>query len=194
MSTKYTVNFYKGDYATRQRDANTDKAIAYFEHHFNSPGTTSNYALANVATNGSLKSKAIARAYVERICRTFGTSLANNDFAKDGVSIGGYQNRGNANLASTNMPAVLLEPLFASNPKHADIIRSEEGQRKLAECLVDTIKEFFPQGGLIAFSIGHKYKVSKPKDRGVALAGGGMEADYAEKVLEIAAEKMLGKS
>lgn len=189
----FQPKFYTGEYIDRQRAANKDKAIVYVEQHFNSPGANSNYALANVATNGGATSKAIARAYVERICRTFGTSKANNDFAKDGVSIGGYQQRGNKNLFSTNMPAVLLEPLFASNPKHAEIIRSEDGQRKLATCLVETIKEFFPHGGIVAFSVGHKGKPSKPRDRGVELSGGGAEADYAEKVLKIAAE-MLGKS
>ncbi len=85
------------------------------------------------------------------------------------------------------MPAILLEPLFASNPQHADIIRSDRGQTDLARILVESIQRFFPNGGLIAFSVGHKYKESNPDDRGADLAGGGSEADYAEKVLNKAA-------
>lgn len=180
---KYKIDFYKGNYSLRQKSANADRAAVYVEHHFNGGGASANYALCNVATNASGKSRAVAKSYVDKISRAFSIPVANNDFAKAGVSVGGYQGRGNGNLASTNMPAILLEPLFASNPRHADIIRSETGQITLARCLVETIVEHFPNGGLIAFSVGHKYKTDKPLDRGVPLAGGGTEADYAEKVL-----------
>ena len=81
------------------------------------------------------------------------------------------------------MPAILLEPLFASNPQQADIIRNDSGQTRLARVLVESIQRFFPDGGLIAFSVGHKYKTSNPRDLGAALAGGGWEAEFAEKVL-----------
>ena len=57
----------------------------------------------------------------------------------------------------------------------------------MARILVESIQRFFPDGGLIAFSVGHKYKKSSPNDRGADLAGGGSEADYAEKVLKKAA-------
>lgn len=173
----------KGDYPARQRAANAANAVVYIEHHFNGGSAEASYALANVGTNSGTKSKSIAKDYVDEICAAFGVKPANNDFARDGVSIGGYKGRGNGNLTLTNMPAVLLEPLFATNPKYAEIIRSEDGQRNLALCLVRTIKRHFPNGGTIAFSVGHKYKTSEPSDRGVALAGGGTEADYAEKVL-----------
>lgn len=89
------------------------------------------------------------------------------------------------------MPAILLEPLFASNPRHADIIRSDEGQTRLARILVESIQRFLPDGGLVAFSIGHKGKRSRPNDRGASVLGGGMEADYAEIVLK-KAQTMLG--
>ena len=88
------------------------------------------------------------------------------------------------------MPAILLEPLFASNPRHAEIIRSEVGQKRLARVLVASIQRFFPNGGLIAFSVGHKYKDSSPSDRGDAVVGGGTEADFAEQVL-LKAKAML---
>ena len=41
------------------------------------------------------------------------------------------------------MAAILLEPLFVSNPRHAEIVRSEDGQMRLARVLVDSIKRFF---------------------------------------------------
>lgn len=191
---KFTVKFYKGDYGARQIKANADKAIVYIEHHFNGGSATADYALANIATNGSQKSFSIAKAYVKRISDFFNCPLANNDFATFGVSRGGYMRRGNANLINTNMPAVLLEPLFATNPKRAAEIRTDEGQLKLAVAIAETITEHFPNGGLIAFSVGHKYKTSNPNDRGVQLAGGGSEADYAETVLlkaQMILEKMV---
>jgi hypothetical protein len=78
------------------------------------------------------------------------------------------------------MPAILLEPLFGSTPRHAEIIRSHEGQRKLAQVLVASILCMFPDGGLCGFSVGHKGKTSNPDDRGAAVHGTDlMEADYA---------------
>lgn len=190
IMSKFQTLFVKGDYPARQRQANAANAVLYIEQHFNGGSAEASYALANVGTNSGAKSKSIAKDYVDEICAAFGVKAANNDFATGGVSVGGYKGRGNGNLTLTNMPAVLLEPLFATNPKYAEIIRSEDGQRNLASCLVRTIKRNFPQGGLIAFSVGHKYKTSEPADRGVALAGGGTEADYAEKVL-LKAKEML---
>lgn len=182
--SKYQVKFYKGTYAQRQRAANADKAKIYIEQHFNSVNEKSNYTLANVATNAGAQSKAIAQSYVDRCSEAFGVPKANNDFAKNGVSVGGAGKRGNANLLLTNMPAVLLEPLFVSNPKHAEIVRSEAGRQRLAQILADTIIEFLPVGGLVAFSVGHKYKPApKDKDRGAPVYGGGTEADFAEDVL-----------
>lgn len=184
---KYDVRFYRGDYITRQRRANADKAVVYVEHHFNAGSATASYSLANVGSNAGATSKKMAADYVRRVCQAFGTKPANNDFASGGVSVGGYKGRGDGNLKHTAMPAMLLEPLFVSNLTYADVVRSDEGQSKLATCLVETIKQFFPDGGIVAFSVGHKYRDTKPKDRGADLAGGGAEAEYAEKVLLLAA-------
>ncbi|HRJ90078.1 MAG TPA: N-acetylmuramoyl-L-alanine amidase [Pyrinomonadaceae bacterium] len=196
--SKFQVKFYGTsarplDYGGRQRAANVDSAIAYIEHHFNGGSAKANYCLVNVGTNAGAKSKAMAAAYVGRISNTFGIPRANNDFAKNGVSVGGYKGRGNANLVGTRMPAMLLEPLFATNPTHAAFIKSADGQQKLAAAIATTVRDHFPDGGLVAFSVGHKYKASAPHDRGVAVAGGGTEADYAEKVLQLAA-KLLTES
>lgn len=176
----YTVKFYKGDYAYRQRQANADGAACYVEHHFNSSASQSaSYAVAIVGSNASRKSIKWARTYVKKICGLFNVESGGND----GIMVGGYNGRGNANLKHTSMPAILVEPMFGSNPSQAEIIRSPEGQQKLAEALADSIREHFPDGGLVAFSVGHKYKKSNPNDRGAALRGGGTEADYAEIVL-----------
>jgi hypothetical protein len=46
------------------------------------------------------------------------------------------------------------------------------------------MQRFFQEGGLIGFSVGHKYKISQPDDHRASLYGGGFEADCTEKILE----------
>ena len=180
----YTVKFYKGDYLQRQLAANKDKAIAYVEHHFNSSSSQqANYAVVVVGSNASSTSRNWGRWYAKAVAEQFGTKVGGDG----GILVGGWEGRGDGNVKHTHMPAVLLEPLFASHPQQAEAIRSEAGQAALARILAESIRRFIPGGGLIAFSVGHKYKTSSPNDRGAALAGGGTEADHAEKVLEKAA-------
>ena len=65
---------------------------------------------------------------------------------------------------------------------------AQERKAELAAILVATIREFFPNGGLVAFSVGHKYKTSSPNDRGAeSVLGGPPEAELAEPVLLLAA-------
>ena len=177
----FKVKFYKGDYLQRQQAANADKAAAYVEHHFNSSASpTANYAVVVVGSNASSTSRNWGRWYAKAVAEHFGTKVGGDG----GILVGGWNGRGDGNVKHTNMPAVLLEPLFASHPQQAEAIRSEAGQAALARILAESIRRFIPGGGLIAFSVGHKYKTSSPNDRGAALAGGGTEADHAEMVLE----------
>ena len=172
----YQVKFYTGNYRTRQRQANADGAIAYFEQHFNACGSpTPNYAMCVVGSNASKKSKAIATSYCNAIAQGTGLEI----YAPDEYRVGG---RGNGNLRHTAMPAVLLEPCFISCPDGAALVKSEHGRRFLAEALVDVIHRHFPNGGLVAFSIGHKGKVSNPADRGARAHGGGHEAEVVERI------------
>jgi len=181
----YSVMFYKGDYMQRQLAANADQAVAYVEHHFNSSASpTASYAVVVVGSNASNTSRNWGRWYAKAVAEHFGTKVGGDQ----GILVGGWDGRGDGNVKHTRMPALLLEPLFASHPQQADAIRSDAGQAVLARILAESIRRFFPDGGLIAFSVGHKYKSSSPNDRGAALAGGGNEADHAEKVLLKAAQ------
>lgn len=186
----YEVRFYKGDYITRQRQANSDRAIAYVEQHFNSSASpNAGYVVVITGSNASHVSRNWGRWYSQAIHREFGVPIGGDD----GIKVGGFNGRGDGNLKHTAMPAILLEPLFVSNPAQAAIARSEDGQIRMARVLVDSIERFFPGGGLIAFSVGHKYKTSNPNDRGAAVVGGGTEADIAEQVL-LKAQAMLQAS
>lgn len=184
-NSKYTVKFYVGDYSSRQKAANVDKAICYVEHHFNSSDaddpTAADYSVVITGRNASKKSISWAKQY---------SDLINDEFLEikrvggaDGVLVGGYGGRGDGNLILTNMPAILVEPMFCNDPEHAVVIKSADGQKRLAKVLAYTIKNNFPNGGLVAFSVGHKYKKSAPNDRGAVVYGGGTEADCSEQVL-----------
>lgn len=177
----YEIRFYEGDYLARQRAANDDKCNAYVEHHFNSSTSQSaNYCVVITGANASQTSKNWGRWYARAIGQEFDVKVGGSD----GIVIGGYEGRGDYNLRFTNMPAILLEPLFVSNPQSAALIKSDAGQARLAMVLSDSIKRMFPEGGRIGFSVGHKYKTTRPNDLGASVFGGGAEADYAEAVLK----------
>ncbi len=176
----YDVRFYKGNYSWRQKQANRDKCTAYVEQHFNaSANTNSGYAVVVTGYRASETSKNWGRWYANKVGQVFNIPVA----GRGGILVGGFNGRGNGNLKHTKMPAILLEPMFVSNPQHAEWVRSTAGQDKLARILADSIIEAFPDGSRIGFSIGHKYKTSRPRDRGAAVYGGGSEADYAEIVM-----------
>jgi hypothetical protein len=181
IKTMYEIRFYRGNYRWRQKQANRDDCAAYIEHHFNaSTHQTANYTLVITSYLASETSKNWGRWYANRINQELRIPLG----GKEGILSGGYNGRGNGNLKHTVMPAILLEPLFVSNPQHAEILHSEEGQDKLALILAESIIAFFPDSSKIGFSVGHKYKTSRPNDRGAMVYGGGTEADFAEIVLE----------
>lgn len=182
---------HRRDYRERQEYANDQDCDLYVEHHFNAsaydkPGTQDNPSLCVVASNASQTSKDIATTYSAKVAYQFGVKDSGAVKVK-------FKGRGDYNLRFTNMPALILEPLFVSDEELAVIAQSDVGQEQLAQILVDTIREHFPAGATIGFSIGHKYKVSSPYDRGAPVAGTNGkvgEADLAEPVLRLAA-KML---
>ena len=180
----YKVKFYKGDYKDRQQQANADRCICYVEHHLNNHSDeTSGYAVTIVATNASEKSKEWGKQYARDVDHAFHVGIGGD--LGDGIQIGGYGGSGNFNLLLTHMPAILVEPLFASNPEHAKWIRSATYQKQLASILADSIRHAFPAGGLVGFSVGHKYKKSRSNDRGARVYNSAhfYEADYAEIIL-----------
>lgn len=174
----YEVKFYRGDYRARQMESNSDGAVCYIEGHYNGhPSTTANYAMVVIATNASSLSERWGRAYSAAAARKFG-------IRDNGTKRGGWDGRGNGNLIHTAMPAILVEPFFITNPKGSEW--AMQRQDVLASLMAVSIMEHFP-GGLVAMSVGHKYKTSHPSDRGVKSHHGKMEADLVEPVMERAA-------
>ncbi len=189
--SKYTVIWCEGDYPDRQAVANKAQCVAYVEHHFNAllydkEGIGDNPALCVVAHNASETSKQWARVYTELVSKKFG-------FRNGGVLQRKFKERGDYNLRFTDMPAILVEPLFVSEIEQATIALSEKGQQELAEILVSSIVKMFPGGGKFGFSIGHLGKESTPYDRGapvVPLGSNIAEADLAKAVM-LKAAKLL---
>ncbi len=191
---KYDVRFYSGSYRARQEAANRDGAACFLAHHFNSStADEADYTLAIVALNASQASLQMADHYTDLVAENFGCPEWDDNPRddRDGVHIGGFGRAGNSQIVHTTMPAMLVEPLFGSHVEHARIIRSEAGRQALAEILADTVVKFFPNGGLVAVSIGHKGKPQPHHlDRGAIISPAEfddrplMEADAAEDVLQ----------
>lgn len=128
----------------------------------------------------------MGRWYTAQVARRF--QIPFYSFSNGGILVGGFKGgRGDGNLKFLKIPGILVQPLVVSNPSHANWAVSDEGQRRLASILTDSIRLHFPQGGRICFSVGHKYKKSSPHDRGASVYGGGTEAGISERVLELAA-------
>lgn len=182
----YYPRFVTGDYGARQKAANEMGAVCYLEQHFNaSPSPSTNYCCVIVADNASSTSKAWAATYAALI--HLHTGIEPYAGSQTGTVVGGFEGRGNANLRSTNMPAILVEPLFCTNKEYANGLHPTVEQ-VLASAIVQSITAAFPQGGIVALSIGHKGKDSNPNDRGAQCINGETEADWAERVLVKAAE------
>ena len=155
----------KGRYVERQELANEHRAVLYVEHHINAIGVPQskqpNVSMVIVARNASGRSIEIGGLYCKIAARELGTGLSRyGQTSPRGVKIGGFdaggiKNRGDYNLRFTDMPAILLEPLFGSNTAHVEMIMSEYGRQKMVRALVETIRQSFPEGGLIALSAGH---------------------------------------
>jgi hypothetical protein len=137
----------RGPLYQRQIDANKAGCIAAIEQHLNaSTNKLVNYASALIVSE---KSRPWASDYVARAAETFGIRNA-------GVVIN--PPRGSYCLKFYHCPAILVEPGFVSNHDFADRVQSGEGIDALARVLVDSVCAMFPDGGLVALSVGHGYR------------------------------------
>lgn len=202
--SKWSVTFFPPegetmDYRERQLRANEAGVALYVEHHFNSVASAqARYSLALVPKDADQTSVRFADKYTDLLAERFRWPEWDDTpiDAIDGVTRGGFGGRGDGNLSACAMPCALLEPCFISNVEQAKAIATEHGREMLARCLVDAIKAVFPDGAHVGFSVGHKYKASKPLDRGAELHPAARpvegdlpptESDLSEDVLKRAA-------
>lgn len=175
------------DYRDRQLYANARGADCYIEGHYNAnlydkPGTQDNPASCLVASNSGTKTREMAAFFAAQVSQTFG-------YPNGGCVVTEPGDAGYWNLYYVKGNSLLLEPLYVSDPEQALMAQSELGQDRIAEIINGMVRKFYPDGGVIALSVGHKYKVSSPYDRGAPVVGtdGLGEADLAELYMKKAA-------
>jgi hypothetical protein len=178
----------RGPLWQRQIDANNAGCICAVEQHLNAhTDKTVNYATALVAGNASHASIDWAHDYVRRAAAEFGIHNA-------GIVVG--PPRGEYNVKFYRCPAILVEPGFVSNHAFANRIQVGEGIDALARILVDSIIARFPQGGLVALSVGHLYRGTPDSGAPVNDAGDTLDPAFDTEgelndAIITAAEEML---
>lgn len=140
----------RGPLWQRQIDANKAGCVAAVEQHLNASTNKSiNYTCALVTGNASAKSREWAKDYVALVADRFGTRNA-------GVVVD--PPRGMYNIKFYHCPAILVESGFVTHHDFADRIQTGDGIDALARALVDSIRMNFPDGGLVALSVGHAHR------------------------------------
>ena len=94
------------------------------------------------------KTAAVVRAYIQNLQFTYGeysemmARLIQKNYAKSGRVARGIKRQPLKVLYATDMPSVLTEIGFMSNPEELKYISSERGQAEIAENLYNAVKEY----------------------------------------------------
>lgn len=152
--SKYTVKLYDGGPAELPRRVGGDGCVCYAEQHFGAGPNESvpSRAVVITASNAAAYTKAWGRWYAREISREFSIPLGGDE----GIIEAGHVTPGlDRRLGQFEVPALLLEPLYINHAAASQVIRTEEGQERLARVLSESIRQFFPAGGLVCLSNGH---------------------------------------
>ena len=177
--------FLTGDYATRvkprQIQARSEGCALTIDFHFNSNGAT---AIGSEVyfKDGDAKSKAFAKAVID-VFRGLNLPDHGDPLKPAGDSRAAF-------ILAYGGTAVLLEPLFISNPTQAAWIRDASNLASLGQGIARAIKANTSAGDKIGLSIGHLGKDSAPDDRGARHVIEGWEADYAKRLAETVARHL----
>ena len=94
------------------------------------------------------KTAAVVRAYIQNLQFTYGeysemmARLIQKNYAKSGRVARGIKRQPLKVLYATDMPSVLTEIGFMSNPEELKYMTSEKGQTEIAENLYNAVKEY----------------------------------------------------
>lgn len=145
----YSFRFYSGNSKEKQDKANKDFCSAYLDFQFNiSSNPKDEYTSVAVASNANRISKFWGEQFTQLISEDFGLPVGGNN----GILIGGEHGKNEMDLICAHMPAILIMPLFISNPLHACWIKDKGVQFRIARSLAKSIYYAFPNGGSFAFS------------------------------------------
>jgi N-acetylmuramoyl-L-alanine amidase len=175
----YTPVILKGDYAgsgatshERQERASLEGCICTVDFHFDTVDDSGASGGEVHYKEGNEDSRQFALA--------MWAELAATGLPPHGANpvLSTAQRSRSAFIERYEMPAILLEPLFLSNPNQAGLLHgpgADANNRKMAEAITAAIKGQFPRGGKIGLSPGHAYKTSSPNDPGGPCALGDTE-------------------
>jgi N-acetylmuramoyl-L-alanine amidase len=93
--------------------------------------TDENFILVSMAHSSYMK---YSEKFSDLLDKQFGNNL---DFGSRGIKQAGFYV-----LVGASMPSVLIETGFLTNPKDAAYLKSEKGQSKLAESILEAIKKY----------------------------------------------------
>ena len=174
---KRRVVFLTGDYVGRgrhfrQRQAESLGCAFTVDFHFNSNGPTAQGCEVYHRTDDA------SRAAAARMLEAF-RSLQLRPRSEPVKPATAGEGRA-AFIESYKNTAILLEPLFVSNPDEARWLHDRHNLSALATAVSQAIIDSTADGALIGLSIGHLGKDSSPRDRGADCVFRDMEATHAE--------------
>src|SRR2546423_1984270 len=185
MTNTRRITWLKGDYVgnhERQAQAQSEGCKLVIEFHFNSNGAT--------ATGGETWFKP-----GDPLSNTIAADIRNR-FSNIGLSLHGPgPNEAVSSTRAGWLPfyscsAILLEPLYVSNPDQARWIHQSGNVDLLAGEVTAAIFNNTSDADTIGLSIGHRFKHSHPNDLGAACALGDNEADHGMALAEAVAAKL----
>ena len=127
------------DLQKRQEIINDSKADAAVSIHLNSYPSQSVKGVQVFYSKNSEEGKIIAEIIQEKIKEELDPENHRLAMAKDDIAI----------MKNNSFPLVLVECGFLSNDVEVEKLQNEEYQRKIAECIIKSLKEYFIQTGKI---------------------------------------------
>ncbi|MEN3369219.1 MAG: hypothetical protein V7609_1362 [Verrucomicrobiota bacterium] len=185
------ITWLTGDYAnvtTRQEQATERGCAATVDFHFNGNGPDAKGGEVWYKP-GSAEARALGQTIVD------GFAALDLPFHGDPLKEAVQGNRASF-IRHYQCPAVLVEPLFVSNPSanQAGWIHDDANVQALAAMIAAALEEATEdEEALVGLSIGHLYKLSSPRDTGVDCVRGDTEAKHAKAVAEAVATVLTGE-
>ena len=185
------ITWLTGEYANvnnRQDQAAQRGCAVTIDFHFNGNGSDAKGGEVWYKP-GDAKAKALGQAIVDAY-GSLGLPFHGTEPLKEAVP----GNRASF-IRHYNNPAILIEPLFVTNPgaNQAGWIHEKSNVQALAQKIAEALgAATTDENSLVGLSIGHIYKPSSPGDTGVDCIRGDTEADHARAVAEAVGSILTG--
>jgi hypothetical protein len=186
------ITWLVGDYAnvtTRQQQATERGCAVTVDFHFNGNGPDAKGGEVWYKPDNT-EAKALGQTIVDGYA-ALSLPFHGEDPLKEAV-----QGNRASFIRHYTCPAVLIEPLFVSNPSanQAGWIHDDSNVQALATMIAAALEEATEdEEALVGLSIGHLYKPSSPRDTGVDCVRGDTEAKHAKAVAEAVATILTGE-